>query len=204
MSKKLPREFYIETDAIEAAKKLLGKELITEIHNERTSGIITETEAYMGEIDKACHSYGGKKTERTQVLYKKGGKAYVYLVYGMHYLLNATVGEEGVPECVLIRSIFPLEGIDVMKWRRFGNDDELQNRLKLANGPAKLTQAMGINKDLYGQSLRGRKIWIEEGIEVKDDEIISSPRVGIEYAEEFKGKEWRFVVENKVVEARVG
>lgn len=206
MGQKLPREFYIANDAIQAAQKLIGSKLFTKINGELTSGIITETEAYMGEIDKACHAYGGKKTERTKVLYKKGGKAYIYLVYGLHYLLNATIAEEDNPQCVLIRTLLPVDGIEIMKWRRYGmnhhqgNQEKQKDLDKIANGPAKLTQALGIDKNLYGNSLLSRKIWIEEGIEIPTDMILHSPRIGIEYAEEFKGKEWRYTVENAVVE----
>lgn len=204
MGKKLPRNFYLQNDAVDAAKKLIGKEIFTRINGETTSGIITETEAYLGEIDKACHAYGGKKTDRTEILFEKGGKAYVYLVYGLHYLLNATIGEKENPQCVLIRSIFPTKGIDIMKWRRYGSDENKDEITKLTNGPAKLTQALGIDKKLYGQSLLSRKIWIEERLQIPENDIVSSPRVGIDYAEEFKGKEWRFVVEDNKIEEMIG
>jgi DNA-3-methyladenine glycosylase len=195
MGNKLPRDFYVQNDAIEVAQRLIGKEIFTSINGEVTSGIITETEAYMGEIDKACHAYGGKRTDRTEVLFDKGGKAYVYLVYGLHYLLNTTVGEKGNPECVLIRSIYPQEGLEIMQWRRFGSGKPEEDEEKIANGPAKLTQALGIDKNLYGKSLLSRRIWIEERLDIPSEHIISSPRVGIDYAEEFKGKDWRYVVE---------
>lgn len=107
---KLTNDFYQRTDVVQIARDLLGKELITNIDGELTSGIITETEAYNGIVDRASHAYGGKFTPRTQIMYAAGGVSYVYLCYGIHHLFNVVTNIEGVPHAVLIRNIKPLKG----------------------------------------------------------------------------------------------
>lgn len=188
---KITKKFYKERSAIEAAKDLLGKQLCTCFDGNLTSGLITETEAYMGEIDKACHAHGGNKTPRTSIMYKEAGTAYIYLIYGIHYLLNVTVAEKNNPECVLIRGIKPNQGIQIMKERRKTNTREIN---ELCNGPGKLTQALGIDKNMNGIDVTGTDLWLEEGIEVNPDQIESAKRVGIDYAKEFRDKKWRFYI----------
>jgi len=184
---KLPRTFY-ERDAIAVAKELLGKLLIHNSEEGRTSGIIVETEAYMGVEDKASHSYGGKKTKRTSTLYDKPGTAYIYLVYGIHCLLNVVTGPEGVPMAVLIRALEPKEGIELMKARR-----QLEDIRRLCKGPGSLTKAMGIGMELNGTDMTGDRLFIED-IGYHPREIVQTTRIGVDYAEEDALKPWRFYI----------
>ena len=176
------------------SKELLGKVLCTNFNGNLTTGIIVETEAYAGIMDKASHAYSGRRTQRTEVMYAEGGTAYVYLCYGMHHLFNVVTNVEGVPHAVLIRAIEPIEGIDIMLQRR-----KMSKLLpKLTAGPGILSQALGIQTSHSGMSLMGNKIWIEnnhpfnhlEGAEEYD--VISSPRVGCQYAGKDANNPWRF------------
>ncbi len=184
---KLPRTFY-ERDAITVAKELLGKLLVHISEEGRTSGIIVETEAYMGVEDKASHSYGGKKTNRTSTLYDRPGTAYIYLVYGIHCLLNVVTGPEGVPMAVLIRALEPKEGIELMKARR-----RLEDIRRLCKGPGSLTKAMGIGMELNGTDMTGDMLFIED-IGYYPREIVQTTRIGVDYAEEDALKPWRFYI----------
>lgn len=205
---KLPEKFYINNDAITVAKELLGQKLFTCIGGNVTGGIITETEAYLGPIDKASHTYQNRRTPRTDILFQPGGRVYVYLIYGFHYLFNISVGPEGTPECVLIRALKPTTGIELMQERRFSitapttattitttksHTTPAQKNCILTNGPAKMTKALAIDKELYGLSMNSDTIWIEKNPESNIGKIEATPRIGIDYAEEFKDKPWRFV-----------
>lgn len=177
---KLKSTFYTQHDVVSVSKQLLGKVLCTQIAGEYTSGIICETEAYAGVNDKASHAYGGRRTQRTETMYARGGVAYVYLCYGIHYLFNVVTNEEEIPHAVLIRGIQPLEGIDTMLKRR--------NKTKLTKdiciGPGKLSQSLGISKAQNAIDLLENEIWIEDRkIEVDADLIKTSKRIGIDYAE---------------------
>jgi len=184
---KLPRRFY-ERDAIIVAKELLGKLLVHNSKEGRTSGIIVETEAYMGVEDKASHSYGGKKTKRTSTLYDKPGTAYIYLVYGIHCLLNVVTGPEGVPMAVLIRALEPKEGTELMKARR-----GLEDMRRLCRGPGSLTKAMGIGMELNGIDMTGDRLFIED-VGYYPHKIVQTTRIGVDYAEEDALKPWRFYI----------
>lgn len=189
---KMKREFY-QRSGLELGKDLLGLILVHETEEGITKGRIVETEAYMGPIDRAAHSYGNRKSIRTQIQYKEGGFAYIYLIYGMHSCMNVVSNIEGIPESVLIRSLEPVEGIELMKERR--NTDKILN---LCSGPGKLCQAMGITREQYGMDLCGDKLYIEEP-ELTGDignhfEIEQSKRINIDYAEEAKDFEWRFTI----------
>ena len=140
----IPREFY-ERDTLTVAKSLLGQQLVRRTAEGITRGIIVETEAYMGVLDDAAHSYKGK-SERVRVQYGPAGCLYIYLIYGMYYCLNITTGPCGVPEVVLIRALEPATGMQLMQKRR--GTDRLQN---LCSGPGKLCMAMDIGKELYGR-----------------------------------------------------
>ncbi len=193
---KLTRSFY-ERDAITVAKELLGKLLIHNSKKGRTSGIIVETEAYMGIEDRASHSYGGRKTKRTLTLYGKPGSAYVYLVYGIHCLLNVVTGPEGVPMAVLIRALEPREGIELMRARR-----GIQDVRKLCKGPGSITKALGIGMELNGIDMTGNILFIEN-IGYIPDEIVQTTRIGVEYAGKDALKPWRFYIKgNKFVSRR--
>ena len=186
---KLLQPYYCNTDTIQLSKNLLGKKLVTNINNKYTSGLIVETEAYLGINDKASHAYGGKKTNRTNVMYHKGGVAYVYLCYGMHSLFNIVCNIENIPHAILIRAIEPVDGIDIMQCRR------KINGVNLTNGPGKLSKALGITKTNNNQSLLENIIWIEDvGNEIFDKNILSVPRIGVDYAGKDAMLPYRFYI----------
>lgn len=196
--KRLTDSFYTRSDVVQIARELLGMKIFTVIDNIITAGIITETEAYAGMNDKACHAHLGKFTKRTATMYEKGGTAYVYLCYGIHHLFNIVTNIEGKADAVLIRAIEPIEGIEAMHERRAVKSDTI----KLASGPGKLTQALGINKDFNGVDLTAsNEIWIEPGDKsLILSKIISDKRIGIDYAEEDANLLWRFYIgQNKSV-----
>lgn len=186
--KKLCREFYLR-DACSVAYDLIGKILVHEENRGTTSGIIIETEAYKGPEDKAAHSFGGRRTARTEMMFHEGGRAYIYMLYGMYYCFNITANIEGKPEAVLIRAVEPLLGIDIMKARR--KTDSMKN---LCSGPGKLCIAMNITKELYGIDLCGNELYvIDDG---RPAPIVkTSPRINIDYAEEYRNVLWRYYAE---------
>ncbi len=174
-------------DVVEAAKNLLGCSLFTRIDGHLTGGIITETESYAGVEDKASHAYGGRRTLRTEVMYRQGGIAYVYLCYGVHALFNVVTGDAGVPHGVLVRAIQPTHGIEIMMQRR------KKTRLEpsLTGGPGALTAALGITVRYTGTPLDAEPVWVAPGIRIK--EFKTTPRIGIDYAEECVDLPYRFV-----------
>lgn len=190
---KLSRDFYTGEDAVQIARNLLGKVLFTNIKNKLTAGIITETEAYMGVIDKASHAYGGRRTGRTETMYQQGGTAYVYLCYGIHSLFNVVTAKKDVPHAVLVRAVKPYKGVDVMLKRR-----GLEKITPLAFvGPGKVSQALGIDYSLTGISLMEKKIWIEDhGFTVADSSIQAGPRIGVDYAAGDALLPYRFIAKN--------
>ena len=190
--KKLPLEFYTRKNTLEIARDLLGKTLVVPTETgKRVSGKIVETEAYMGELDKGAHSYKNRRTKRTEVMFHAGGAAYVTLIYGMYYQFNIVVGAENVPHAILIRAVEPLENIEIMRERRGKIKDT-----NLTSGPGKLCIALAIEKDFYGEDLTGKKIWLEEGEKISKNKIASGKRIGIDYAEEYAEKPWRFWVKD--------
>jgi DNA-3-methyladenine glycosylase len=192
MDKKLPVSFYQDRDVVKLAKKLLGKQLWTNFNNVHTAGIIVEVEAYCGATDAACHAFPDKRTPRTQIMYEPGGIAYVYLVYGMHHLFNVVTNSVGSADAVLIRAIEPLEGEAMMKKRR---NVEHSNKL-LTGGPARLTQALGITVASNKTSLQSDNIWLSAGERYPASEIISSTRIGVEYAGKDALLPWRFHIKS--------
>jgi len=190
---RLSSSFFLDSDVVVVAKNLLGKLLVTHFDGTITSGIITETEAYCGQNDKACHANNGKKTKRNEVMYRAGGVAYVYLCYGIHHLFNVVTNEENHADAVLIRAIEPVDGLATMLQRR------KQNKIakNLSSGPGTLTQALGITTNLNGENLQENMVWIEEsGNELGENEIFSSTRIGVGYAGEDAHKPWRFYMKN--------
>lgn len=178
---KLKRDFYVREDVVLIAKDLLGKVLFTKLNGKTTAGIITETEAYAGINDRASHAFGGRRTERTEVMYARGGTAYVYLCYGMHHLFNVVTNQKDVPHAVLIRAVKPFEGIDKIICRRKLKQDAPLH--KICAGPGMVSQGLGIRTAHTGENLLGNKIWIEErGIKIPETDIIISPRIGVDYA----------------------
>jgi len=188
---KLDLSFYQRNDTLKICKDLLGKVLVTNINNNITTGRIVEAEAYLGANDKASHSYNNKKTQRTEVMFLNGGISYVYLCYGIHYLFNIVVGEQNNSCAILIRAIQPLKGINIMLKRR-----KLSYATKnLTNGPGKLAQALGITAKLNKQLLINNMIWIEDHeIKLEKKDILSSPRIGVDYAGDDAKLPYRFYI----------
>lgn len=172
-----------DMNAVNASKFLLGKLIQTEFNHQITSGIIIETEAYLGAIDKACHAFNYKKTKRNMVMFEEGGFIYVYLCYGLHYMLNIVVNKHDIPEAVLIRSLIPFDGIEFIRERR---NKSFFNDLDILIGPGNVTKGLGIdlkqNYQLIGSDIK----LFDVGIKVTDKQIIKSPRIGIDYSEEWK------------------
>ncbi|TDO24040.1 DNA-3-methyladenine glycosylase [Pedobacter duraquae] len=194
---KLPFSFYQQDDVNLIARQLLGKYLYTDIDGVCTAGIIVETEAYKGVVDKASHAYGGRFTDRTKVMYESGGIAYVYLCYGIHYLFNVVTADQGSPHAVLIRGLEPVVGLDVMQARR----KMAVIKSSITAGPGALSMALGINKKLNGADLLGDQVWIEDqGLSYPDNDIATVPRVGVDYAADHASLPWRYYVKgNKYV-----
>jgi DNA-3-methyladenine glycosylase len=184
MSALLEVEFYARP-TLTVARELLGMKLVRMLDGVRLSGIICETEAYIGEADLACHARAGR-TARTSVMYGRAGIAYVYFTYGMHWLLNAVTEGEGAPGAVLLRALEPEEGVELIRSRRHGRG---------VDGPAKLTQALGIDGRLNGTDLTDTAsgLWIEAGQSVADSRVTIGPRVGLyTVPEPWKSVPWRF------------
>lgn len=195
---KLKREFY-DRPTPDVAKDLLGKTLVHYINGERLAGKIVETEAYVGAIDKAAHSYNYKKTKRNRAMFGPPGHAYVYIIYGMHNCLNTVTQKEGEPAGVLIRAIEPLEGIEIMAYNRYDKPTEdLTKRqiINLTSGPGKLSMAMGITRADNERDLCGDVLWLEEPAEDNSFEIVTTTRVNIDYAEEAVDFPWRFYIKD--------
>ena len=194
--KKLEREFY-NRDSIIVAKELLGKVLVHKIDGQRITAKIIETEAYMGIEDKAAHSYGGRRTSRVEVMYGSPGFSYIFLIYGMYCCFNIVTNEKEIPQAVLIRAVEPLEGTEWMAQRRFGKPfDELtkSQRRGLTNGPGKLCGALSMNRSHNGIDLCGNDIYVEES-KSQNFSVVTTKRIGIDYAEEAKDYPWRFYIE---------
>lgn len=194
---KLPFSYYQNQDVLFLAKDLLGKVLFTYIDGEITAGIIVETEAYFGIHDKASHAYGGKRTDRTEIMYGQGGISYVYLCYGIHHLFNVVTSIENEPHAVLIRAIEPLIGQEIMELRR----NMPSTKFAISSGPGSAAKALAIDRSFNKKELTGEEIWLEDhNIRYNPDEIISTPRVGVAYAQEDAFLPWRFFVKgNKYV-----
>jgi DNA-3-methyladenine glycosylase len=187
-ARKLPREFYARQNVLTVARELLGKLLVVPANNgSRVSGMIVETEGYRGPEDRASHAYGGRRTKRTETMYQLGGTVYVYFVYGMYYQFNVVTNIRDTPHAVLVRALQPVEGIEDMRDRRQTHSDR-----NLTSGPGKLCIAMGIDRKLDREDLLGERVWIEEGEKIPRTRIATGPRVGIDYAEEWTEKPWRF------------
>ncbi len=187
---RLPFKFYRRQDTVNVARDLLGKLLVVpDERGRRVSGMIVETEAYLGVTDRAAHSYAGRRTARNEVTYGAGGHAYVFFVYGMYYQLNVVLGPAEYPHVVLIRAIEPVEGIEIMRERRGATKEK-----NLTSGPGKLCIALAIDRSVNGESLRGKRIWLEDHRSFSDDEIAVGERIGIDYAGEDANKPWRFWV----------
>ncbi|ARN77110.1 3-methyladenine DNA glycosylase [Nonlabens spongiae] len=226
---KLPASYYQQNDVVHIAKDLIGKVIVSMVDDKRTAGIITETEAYRGVGDKACHAHLGRFTDRTKIMYENGGVAYVYLCYGIHNLFNIITNTDQQADAVLIRAAEPTEGIEHMLHRR--GKEKLDKTL--TSGPGNFSKAFGLDRSHYGEDLTGDLVWIEDaevfaqevaersqsylddsskqitsahfdfdqrpplndiGSDkiISKEDIITSKRIGIDYAEEDADLPWRF------------
>lgn len=187
---RLRRAFYTRTDTLTVARELLGKRLVVPAREgARVSGRIVEVEAYLGAEDKAAHSFGWRRTARTETMYRAGGTVYVFFVYGMHHQFNVVTGPEGAPTAVLVRAVEPEEGSEEMFERR-----AVSKERELTSGPGKLCKALGIDRSFDGEDLtKSARVWLEDaGARLKPEEIAAGPRIGIAYAQEYALKPWRF------------
>jgi DNA-3-methyladenine glycosylase len=188
----LPKSYYLHPDVVFLAKDLIGKYLFTKIDGQLCGGIITETEAYQGVTDRACHAFGGRRTPRNEMMYAQGGVAYVYLCYGIHPLLNVVTNQKDIPDAVLIRAIHATHGEELML-KRTGKP---QMNPQVTNGPGKVTKALGIKMADNGEPLQNNRIWIEErGFDLSKTEILNTPRIGVEYAGEDALLSYRFKIQ---------
>ena len=202
---RLSREFYIG-DTVETAQKLLGKTLVRVLDGELLAGRITETEAYVGRCDKACHAYNYRRTERTAPLFGPPGHAYIYFIYGMYHCLNFVTEPEGEPAAVLIRAVEPVAGIETIRRLRFGDKPLTAYRRKnFMNGPGKVCQGLALTKaenrlDLTGDTLFVCDSPVDMGLPrpiLPKERMRTGPRVGIDYAEEARDFPWRFRLEKE-------
>jgi DNA-3-methyladenine glycosylase len=191
---RLNRDFFLQDDVVSIARNLLGKEIFTSFDRTLTSGIISETEAYAGIHDRASHAYGNRRTRRTETLYLEGGRAYVYLCYGIHHLFNFVTNVEGIPHAVLLRGIIPRSGCSIMEQRR-GKRCADQH---FSDGPGKVSMALGIHTGHDGLDLAQDEIWVEEtAIEVDKNNVLMGPRIGVDYAKEDALLPYRFLLKNQ-------
>lgn len=186
------KSFFQRKNVVQIAKELLGKTIATEIYGQVTSGIIVETEAYSFR-ERGCHAYQNRMTERNRVMFEEGGVAYVYLCYGIHNLFNIVTNKSDKAEAVLIRSLQPVQGEDLMLERM-----RTTSLKRITSGPGKLTKALGIDRSHNGKDLMTSDLWIEEGIRVAKKDILAVTRIGIDYAAEDAKLPWRFYLNDNV------
>lgn len=202
---RLSREFYAG-NTVDIAKDLLGKILVRRLDGELLAGRITETEAYIGRCDKACHAYNYRRTERTSTMFMEPGHAYIYFIYGMHYCLNFVTEPEGEPSAVLIRAIKPIAGVDTIQRLRFGDKTmTAYQRKNIMNGPGKVCQGLALTKEQNRLDLTGDTLFVcdsptDLGLPcpaLPPEAICSGQRIGVDYAEEAKDFPWRFWLEKE-------
>lgn len=198
--KKLARSFYRRSDVVAIAKELLGKIIVTDIDGLVTSARIVETEAYMGHVDRASHSYNGRRTNRNEHMYSPAGTVYVYICYGMHTMLNVVTNDRDIPDAVLVRAAEPLSGIDIMLART--GKKVLDNTL--TRGPGNLAKALGISKAHSGSLFGDDQIHLyDDGMKLKEAAIGASKRIGVDSAGDDALLPYRFYVRgNKFVSGR--
>lgn len=198
--KKLTIDFYNRKDVVQVAKELLGKIIVTKFDAELTTGMIVETEAYIGFTDKASHAFAGRRTARNEHMYAEAGTSYVYICYGMHHLFNVVTNNKNIPDAVLIRAVEPLQGIDIMLQRT----GKKKLDYTLTKGPGNVGKALGINKEHSGLKLTGNKIYIITNDRVINErETGASKRIGVESAGADGLLHYRFYIRgNKFVSGR--
>jgi DNA-3-methyladenine glycosylase len=188
--------YFFKQDAVTLAKDLLGKILVRKVEGRTINSLITETEAYVGPEDKGSHAYNNKRTKRTETMFKEGGHAYIYLIYGMYNCLNIVCSEKDKPEAVLIRAVEPLNEIEYIRMNRKIKSNKVED---LTNGPGKLCQALDIDTSLDGIDLLNNSVlYIQDNL--SNHEIVASKRINIDYAGEYANKLWRFYIKgNKFI-----
>jgi DNA-3-methyladenine glycosylase len=197
---RLERSFYTRSDVVQIAKDLIGKYLYTSLDGGITGGIITETEAYEGVTDRASHAYGGRRTARTGIMFRQGGTAYIYLCYGVHSLFNIVTNIEGVPHAVLIRGIKPVTGLDIMS-ARIGKS---AGKPGIGIGPGKVSKLLGMHFSQTGEDLLGDNIWLEDRGLSFQNEIMTGPRIGVDYARQDALLPYRFRIDAEFVNKKRG
>lgn len=190
--KPLHASFYQHNDVVRIARDLLGKVIVTLSDGKLTSGLIVETEAYSYR-ERGCHAFNNKMTDRNKTMFELGGVAYVYLCYGVHNLFNIVTNKAGKPEAVLVRALQPTHGEETMLARMKTNSLK-----RITSGPGKLTKALGIDRKLNGASLTKSDLWIENGVKINKKEIVTTTRIGIDYAGEDSKLPWRFYLKDNV------
>jgi DNA-3-methyladenine glycosylase len=193
-------EFFARS-TLTVARELLGQHLVCQVEGQRLTGLIVETEAYIGQEDSACHCSKGR-TPRTEVMFGPAARTYVYLIYGMYHMLNLVTEPEGFPAAVLIRAVEPLEGLAAMRSRR----PRVSKTIDLTNGPGKLCRALGIDSNLHNWNVSlGQKLWLEPGHPLPDAAVATGPRIGITYARpEDQAAPWRFWLRGNVFVSKQG
>lgn len=191
--RKLDHSFYDRNDVTKIAKELLGKILVTNFDDVHTSGRIVETEAYAGSVDKASHAYGNRRTTRTEIMFGDPGTAYVYLCYGIHHLFNVVTNKKDIPHAILIRALEPLSGIETMLLRT----GKFKADYTLTRGPGNVSKALGIYTRHTGTSLAGNEIFIiDDGHRLKPKQVVTTTRIGVDYAAEDSLLPYRFIVKS--------
>lgn len=198
--KVVPQSFYERADVVTITKELLGKIVVTNFSNMLTAGRITEAEAYNGPFDKAAHSYNNRRTKRTEVMYARGGAAYIYLCYGIHQMFNIVTNQPGIPNAILIRALEPVAGIETMLARSNKNN----HGFDLTRGPGNAAKALGLNTSHTGINLQSEELYIaDDGFSFTENEIAVTARIGVEYAAEDALLPYRFIVKgNKYVSGK--
>lgn len=189
---KIPPSYFRSDDVVALARDLLGKKLCTMINGQYSAAMITETEAYRSWGDRACHAHLNRRTKRTEVMFSSGGVAYVYLCYGIHHLFNIVTNSADIPEAVLIRAAEPLEGRNMMEYRR----NKKAHEPSLSAGPGNMSKALGITTSLNNASLQGPHVWLEEHLVTAPGDIAVSTRIGVDYAGGDALHPWRFYLKS--------
>lgn len=202
---RLSQDFYAG-DTVAIAQALLGKLLVRRLDGQLLAGRITETEAYIGRCDKACHAYHYRRTPRTETLFRAPGHAYIYLIYGMYHCLNFVTEPEGEPAAVLLRAVEPVAGLETIQRLRYGDKPLTPYRIRnFLNGPGKVCQGFGLTRAQNGLDLTGDELFLCDGPEdlglpcpaPRRERICRGPRIGVDYAQEARDFPWRFWLEEE-------